>query len=93
MHKGSITVLITSLIILAACEVTPMQKLKSDKKHDELTAAYWFDQQQNNPALYQDAVQYCKVNPQKPNCTSVNATAIVNNVKTTARKVVNEIAH
>lgn len=72
--------IVISMVGLAGCaQKTPLQKLQSDERYDDMTPAFWAHQQENKTPLWADAVDYCKNNSGKPNCASVMQVYVISN--------------
>lgn len=71
-------------LVLAGCEKTPMQKLASDQVYSDMNNAFWAKEQEKKTQLWEQAVEYCKQNSEKPNCQPVNQVLVITNGTTTA---------
>lgn len=63
--------LIALSLALFGCSESPMDALKNSTVDPKYNAQYWIDASKNNNQLYNQAIKYCELNPEKPNCASV----------------------
>lgn len=68
--------IITLGLVLVACSQSPLDALKSDDTNSNYDAAYWQKTAANDPTLFNQALQYCAQNPEKPNCAAVNSVTV-----------------
>lgn len=71
------------MIGISGCsQQTPMQKLKSDVRYDDMNNAYWIKQQDVHTSLWNAATVYCHQHTEKPNCESVIEIFVISNGST-----------
>lgn len=69
--------------VLTACSKSPMDALKSNSNQAGLNPPFWHKVRTENPALWKEAVNYCKKHGEKPNCGEVMEIYIIMNGSTT----------
>lgn len=72
------------LVLLSACSQSPLQKLKSDTRYDDMNPAFWAKEQAQHTPLWQEATNYCEKHTEKPNCAPVMQVLVISNSSITA---------
>lgn len=82
MLKKMMVVSVVMGALLTGCSQSPMEKLQSDVKDDSMTSAYWATQKDENPALWQEATDYCKSHSGKVNCGALTLSNMISHGST-----------
>ncbi len=82
MLKKMMVVSVVMGVLLTACSQSPMEQLQSDVRADNLTSAYWATQKDDDPVLWQEATNYCKVHSAKVNCAPLTLSNMISNGST-----------
>jgi hypothetical protein len=82
MRKVLLISLGISILLLAGCSKSPMDKLASDTIYSDMNNTFWGKEQDNHTQLWEQALTYCKQNNQKPNCQPVLLVSTINNGNT-----------
>lgn len=83
MQKILLSFMVVLMFVLSGCgQETPMQKLQSNERYDDMNNVFWGKEQGGNTTLWNTAVNYCKGNPEKPNCAPVMEIYVISNGST-----------
>lgn len=75
-------ILLIAILLLSACEKSPMDKLKSNELHADLNPAFWSKQHQTKTPLWAEGTTYCRGHAEKPNCGALMQVFIISNGST-----------
>ena len=83
MQKLMLGFIMSFSFILTGCgPQTPLQKLESNERYDDMNAVFWGKEHRGNTSLWKQAVSYCKNYEEKPNCGAVMQVYIITNGST-----------